>query len=410
MDVLPTPRYITPFGRAVEPDAFPPGSAMEMLWGAGKQILSLTIEQGQSRTSLKAFEPDPDKHFPSGVLEDGSRIEICVLEEYLCNAFAGQTDGDFVVGVYSGFPAVLSELAGWIWADRNLLPQFGDISRLTSADNGAASAYPPGLCSLLAIANGEFERAVEDGRTRGARDEISRLHASLCPVRRAAMANTLYSAFRCLWFHEMGHVLLGHVDAIADRFNLSAMFEAPKDNVVASAVSQYLEVQADSVAFDIVVNSAFHRFEDAFARGVADVPQPAEEAQTPLTPRQVVISSVLGCILVPLVLRAQEMIKGHGKPEVAGTHPPLSVRRDLLLAAIAQAFRGSERANLIETAGSAFRALFYMHPAFYEWFHVMRSGQEIDTEKYLGDLEQAYAASGGLRLEPRRHPSRSRRS
>lgn len=403
------PDDLRSFGTASDPERFPELSPMEMLWGAGKQALALAARQ----THPKSSEWDTDRHdpedlSPSVVLGDGDVMQVCIFDEPMCNAFAAKVDSKLVVGVYQGLALVVPELILWLWSNPHFLPDVGDVSHVPSPD--ARSGTPAGLQMVQAIAQDRLPDFLDSGAAAANREQLMRLHGALCPVRRAAMANTVFNAFRFIWLHEMGHVLFGHVDGLSVDFGLNAFSELRLDGdeeSLPTAICQVLEVQADSLALEIAIGAGFARFDDAARRGVADTPFPTGSAQTPMTPRQATITAVLGCLTVPLVLQAHNAFDD--RQDLASSHPPLWFRGKMMLDTARRVWgQHPEGQQLVGTLRGAVDALALLHPLLSSWFEPLAADQQIvRSNEYLRDLNAAYLNTGGIRLAPRRHPSRT---
>lgn len=123
-------------------------------------------------------------------------VDVGFVESGLPNAFANRMGKAHVCGIHTALPIVIHELALFCFAQAEMFPELGDVSDELSPEPNADS--PPGLGLLLAqLREGHTDRHV------------------IAPVTAQRMLAAQILAqlmLRFVWYHELAHGVLGHVD------------------------------------------------------------------------------------------------------------------------------------------------------------------------------------------------------
>lgn len=126
-------------------------------------------------------------------------VDAGYLETIFPNAFANRDGDTHVVGMHTSLPVVIQEFALFCFAQADFFPHIGDSSNEVSP--AAFEQTPPGLRLLLAILKGGGELATPPAQI-----------VPIDPHRHVAAIYLSLLMMRFVWFHELGHGVLGHVD------------------------------------------------------------------------------------------------------------------------------------------------------------------------------------------------------
>ena len=217
------------------------------------------------------------------------------------NATVALVDDHFVVGVYDGLLSGVFELCAAWWTDPAFAPWLGDPSRLTPISQSDAG-IPRGLEAVVANSPGlAAVRAALGGADPGAPRWLAPALAGLCAERRSLLERTLDNSIRFTLFHELAHVVNGHLGVGQTRLDEVSLAFAEVDEAAADddECVRALEVHADRHAFAML----FRR---------ARMLKPAHR-----------LPSFIGALATLTVLHARRISR---PTSGLGTHPPLWFR------------------------------------------------------------------------------------
>lgn len=175
-------------------------------------------------------------------------VDLGFVESPLPNAFANRLGDVLVCGIHSALPVVIHEFALFCFAQANFFPEIGNAA--SEASPLADLSSPPGLALLLRQLHGDQKH-----------------FAAIAPVdahRMVAAQLLAQLMMRFVWFHEVGHGSLGHIDYLRSLKPLDGTSldfgELHYDDVSVLNVDidarklQILEIEADSYALAKCLN------------------------------------------------------------------------------------------------------------------------------------------------------------
>ncbi len=158
-------------------------------------------------------------------------------------AFADRFEGFHIVGIHTGLAVVIQEFCLFCFAQADFFPEIGNTDAEISP--AAPEGHVPGLWLLTETLKGM--RSVPDTAPRV---------VPVDPERHAAAVYLSILMMRFVWFHELAHGMLGHIDYLrslsqdqsSEFTELSLMDQGIHAGMVDSQIVQCMEFEADSSA------------------------------------------------------------------------------------------------------------------------------------------------------------------
>lgn len=177
--------------------------------------------------------------------QSGSAFEVAAgyHEALTPTAFADWFEGCHIVGIHTGLAVTVQEFCLFCFAQADFFPSIGKARSETSP--GASKGHIPGLWLLTETLKGM--RSVPDTAPR---------IVPVDPERHAAAIYLSILMMRFVWFHELAHGMLGHIDNLrslskvqsAEFTELSLMEQGIGAGLIDSQIAQCMEFEADSSA------------------------------------------------------------------------------------------------------------------------------------------------------------------
>lgn len=176
------------------------------------------------------------------------QVDVGFVESPLPNAFINRLHDIHVCGIHSALPVVIHEFALFCFSQSDFFPELGNAELETSSS--PLSDHPPGLRLLLAQLRGDQTSASAIAPVDAHRMFAAQLLAQLM--------------MRFVWFHEVGHGSLGHINYLRSLKPLDEtaldFSELHYDDVdflkvdIDARKLQILEIEADSYALAKCLN------------------------------------------------------------------------------------------------------------------------------------------------------------
>jgi hypothetical protein len=165
-----------------------------------------------------------------------------VIDNRNLNAIATCSHRFDLVGIYAGSIANLSVLYFMLLSHPEVLPHVGDVSKERAwFDDLSECGWTGPLANVMSRV----------------KPRPDRIEFPKDPIRYVAAAQMGAMALDFLFLHEMGHLLLGHLDYLIHASGNKMVAEVRDEASLSSPVSHGIELQADEHACHISLGAAF---------------------------------------------------------------------------------------------------------------------------------------------------------
>lgn len=205
----------------------------------GDDLVSMALDASMTsfEQHLRAMEQPFD--------QSGSAFKVAAgyHDALTPTAFADWFAGCHIVGIHTGLAVIVQEFCLFCFAQADFFPSIGDASAETSPS--APKGHVPGIWLLTETLKGMCEVP----------DTAPRI-VPVDPERHAASIYLSILMMRFVWFHELAHGMLGHIDYLrslsggqtAEFTELSLMEQGIGAGLIDSQIAQCMEFEADSSA------------------------------------------------------------------------------------------------------------------------------------------------------------------
>ncbi|MGJ8528603.1 hypothetical protein [Maritalea sp.] len=171
------------------------------------------------------------------------QMDVGFIESGLPNAFVNKHHNAHIAAIHTGLAVTIHEFSLFCFAQASFLPMIGKPDLEISP--AAVKNMPPGVALLLATRKADAGQEFAD-----------RFIMPQCPHRVAAAHYLSLLMMRFVWFHEIGHGILGHVDYLKSlsqnqQIDLSELYMSELTDVSAlldGRALQCMEFEADGWA------------------------------------------------------------------------------------------------------------------------------------------------------------------
>jgi hypothetical protein len=199
--------------------------------------------------------------------------------------------------------------------------------------------------------------------------------------RRAAVC--LVEAYACqyIWFHEIAHVVLGHLDYTAKERQTESFVEVRSGKELADGTMILFEIEADTLAFSMVFEQPFDRHQL-----IEKIPKSniyPDLSYFGFTSIDAAMFAFLGCLLSTLIFHVGATLMVSATQRV--THPPPWFRAELALgiALTASNDQGFDSDLATDRLVELMRSIRKADPMFREWVDLIVNENRSEEKREL---------------------------